>query len=136
MTVKVNTGDIQSKQKFQNVFVYLEYVTPYLIANNDPHGRGNSGVLLNGSCELQILDVASSYDLDPTLGCGAVYGIRAPLEVACHEQEVWNTYEIEFQATTCDPEYPSIVVTPARFVEVKLNGTLFPPFCSAYQQQR
>lgn len=123
MTVAPAQGDIQSKHTFRNVFVHLEYRIPYVSAPaGDRLGRCNSGVLLNGSYELQIIDL-NSLGLEPADHvCGAVYGVRSPLEVACHDQEVWNTYEIEFQAPICDQD--SKISTPARFIEVKLNGTL------------
>jgi hypothetical protein len=79
-------------------------------------------VFLNGSYGLRITD---SYGLPPTdQSCGSVYGVTAPLEVACHELGVWNRYEIEFGAPTCDDEDPTTILTPAQFVDVKLNGTL------------
>jgi len=126
MTVKDSTGDIQSKPTFQNVFVHLEYMTPKSSFAGGGQSQGNSGVLLNGSYELQILALeAFANGLLPTeVTCGAVYGLTAPLEVACHDEEVWNTYEIEFRAPTCDVNDPTRVVTHARFVEVKLNGAL------------
>jgi hypothetical protein len=126
MTVQSTTGDIESKRKFRDVFVHVEYVTPEFPSNVNPsgHERGNSGVVLNGSYELQIIDLAA-FGLEPTpTVCGAVYGVTAPLYVACHEQTVWNTYEIEFQAPICDDSNLTMVKAPARFVEVKLNGTV------------
>lgn len=124
MTVKSGTGDILSKQTFRNVFVHAEYMIPeFPISPGSGHDAGNSGLLLNGSYELQILAREVS-DLQAAQLCGAVYGIQGPLAVACHEEGAWNTYEIEFQAPTCDVEDPTQVVAPGRFVEVKLNGTL------------
>jgi hypothetical protein len=123
MTVASTTGDIRSKQQFQNVFVHLEYLTPQ--THRDRYSEldsANGDVFLNESYGLRITD---SYGLLPTAhSCGAVFGYHAPLEVACHELGLWNTYEIEFQAPTCDGDYPTRISTPARFVEVKLNGTL------------
>jgi len=122
MTVVGATGDIQSKQKFQNVFVHLEYLAPQTGSTREPEISGSGGVFLNGSYGLRITD---SYGLPPTvLSCGSVYGLTAPLEVACHELGMWNTYEIEFRAPTCDDARATTVVIPARFVDVKLNGTL------------
>ncbi|HEX2874329.1 MAG TPA: DUF1080 domain-containing protein [Polyangiaceae bacterium] len=118
MTVGMMAGDIQSKETFRNVFVHVEYVTPKLPIKGGGQQRGNSGVLLNGSYELQILSL-EAFDPQPTdATCGAVFGLIAPLQIACHEEAVWNTYEIEFQAPLCTA---ANVTTPARFVEVKLN---------------
>jgi hypothetical protein len=126
MTVVATTGDIQSKQTFRDVFVHLEYATPRVPANAG-NEAGNSGVLLNGSYELQILD-RDAFGMAPAAlteaFCGAVYGLISPLELACYEAEVWNTYEIEFQAPICDEGNSRQVVTPARFIAVRLNGTL------------
>jgi hypothetical protein len=122
MTVKGGTGDILSKQTFGNVFVHLEYMVPKIpVSGADGREMGNSGVLLNGSYELQIL-ARGPFDVDKMFICGAVYGVRGPLSLACYQEEAWNTYEIEFEAPTC--EDPMKVTRPARFVEVKLNGTV------------
>jgi len=126
MTVRSGGGDILSKHQFRNVFVHLEYMIPNVHLSSFWASQGNSGVVLNGSYELQILalDAFADESLVPTtLTCGAVYAFAAPLEVACH-QEGWNTYDIEFQAPACDGASGKTVTTPARFVEVKLNGTL------------
>ena len=123
MTVAANAGHIQSEQTFRNVFVHVEYMTAKTSFAGGGQSRGNSGVLLNGSYELQILSLEAFSDPQPMEAtCGAVFGLTAPLEVACYAEELWNTYEIEFRAPLCDG--PNSVVTPARFVEVKLNGRL------------
>jgi hypothetical protein len=119
MTVKTNTGDIISKQAFQDVFVHLEYKTPKITSAGGGQERGNSGVYLKGSYEMQVLD---TYGLPPAIdGCGALYSIKPPLVVACHKEDEWNTYEIEFKAQTCSNGQKT---ANARFVEVKLNGML------------
>jgi hypothetical protein len=121
MTVVGNTGDIHSTQKFLNVFVHVEYLAPQLQIREDEL-QGGSGVFLHDAYGLRIAD---SYGLPPRdRSCGAVFGLTAPLVVACHELGMWNTFEIEFQAPICDPDATGKVVTPARFVEVTLNGTL------------
>jgi hypothetical protein len=120
MTVITGTGDIQSKQKFQDVFVHVEYKTPMLPASVTGQERGNSGIYLKGSYEMQVLD---TYGQAPAIdGCGAVYSIKAPLVTACYQQEMWNTYEIEFKAQVCDAQGQK--TANARFVKVTLNGVL------------
>lgn len=119
MTVKSNTGDIISKEKFQDVFLHLEYKTPKITSAGGGQERGNSGVYLKSSYEMQVLD---TYGLPPMIdGCGALYSIAPPLVVACHKEDEWNTYEIEFKANVCNNGQKS---SNARFVEVKLNGML------------
>jgi hypothetical protein len=117
MTVKTNTGDIQTAETFNDVFVHLEYMTPKITSAGGGQERGNSGVYMKGSYEAQVLD---TYGLPPASdGCGAIYGISAPLKVACFDAEEWNVYEIEFKANTCQGGQKS---GNAVFTEVKLNG--------------
>ncbi len=119
MTVKSNTGDIISKQGFQDVFLHLEYKTPKITSAGGGQERGNSGVYLKSSYEMQVLD---TYGLAPMIdGCGALYSIAPPLVVACNKEDEWNTYEIEFKANVCNNGQKS---ANAKFVEVKLNGQL------------
>jgi hypothetical protein len=121
MSVVGGTGDIESVQLFRNVFVHLEYLTPQMPDTGSEIGNASGDVFLNGSYGLRM---TNSHGLPPTvLSCGSVYGYHAPLEVACHELGVWNTFEIEFQAPTCDDGSSTTIEQPARFIEVRLNGT-------------
>jgi hypothetical protein len=119
MTVQTNTGDIQSVETFNDVFVHVEYMTPKITSAGGGQERGNSGIYLKGSYEVQVLD---TYGLAPASdGCGAIYGVSAPLQVACFDAEEWNVYEIEFKANTCQNGQKS---GNANFPTVKLNGVL------------
>jgi hypothetical protein len=120
MTAKNGTGDIISKMAFSNVFLHVEYRTPKIdAAPMDPQQRGNSGVYMKGSYEVQILDTfgfapANDY-------CGAIYKVAAPLVSACKMAGEWNTYDIEFTSNVCTNDMKT---TNAKFVDVKLNDTL------------
>jgi hypothetical protein len=120
MTVKSGGGDILTKMPFTNVFLHVEYRTPKIdVAPADPQQRGNSGVYLKGSYEMQVLDTfgfAPAYDY-----CGALYKISAPLVSACKMAGEWNSYDIEFTANVCTN---GTKTTNAKFVEVKLNDML------------
>lgn len=117
MTVKGGTGDIISKQAFQDVFLHVEYKNPPIVGNPaDLQARGNSGVYLKGSYELQVLDTFGLEPMDD--GCGAIYKIAKPLVTACKKDEQWNTYEIEFKANACAN---GAKTGNAVFPEVKLN---------------
>jgi hypothetical protein len=119
MEVIPGTGDIISVQEFEDVFVHIEYMTPMLPSNVGGQDRGNSGVYLKGMYEMQVLD---SYSQPPLIdGCGAVYGVAAPLTVACNQELEWNTYEIEFQAPRYEGDQK---VSSAVIVEAKLNGVV------------
>ena len=120
MVVAPGSGNIVSRRTFGDVFVHVEYKTPALAASVTGQDRGNSGVYLNSMYELQVLD---SFGLPPAInGCGAIYGVSVPSSSACHEQEVWNTYEIEFQAARFDDQDRKL--TPARVLSARLNGVL------------
>jgi hypothetical protein len=120
MTVKSGGGDILTKMPFTNVFLHAEYRTPKIdVSPADPQQRGNSGVYLKGSYEMQVLDTfgfapANDY-------CGALYKIAAPLVSACKMAGEWNAYDIEFTANVCTN---GTKTTNAKFVEVKLNDML------------
>jgi hypothetical protein len=120
MVVTPGAGDIITRQAFEDVFVHVEYKTPAFPANVTGQARGNSGVYLQGMYEMQVLD---SFGRPPEIdGCGAVYGVRPPLTVACFQEEVWNTYEIEFQAPRYDAQGNKL--SNARMVLVTLNGVV------------
>jgi hypothetical protein len=122
MVVTPGAGNIITRQEFEDVFVHVEYKTPTFPPNVTGQARGNSGVYLKGSYELQVLDSAA----DPPLldGCGAIYNISAPLVVACNPQEVWNTYEIEFRAPRFDNQGNKLPDGNARVLSATLNGVL------------
>jgi hypothetical protein len=120
MVVVPGSGNIVSRQTFEDVFVHVEYKTPALPSTVTGQDRGNSGVYLNSMYELQVLD---SYGLPPAINnCGAIYGVSAPSSSACEPEEVWNTYEIEFQAARFDDQNQKI--QPARVISAHLNGVL------------
>lgn len=101
MVCKTGAGDIYSKEKFRDVQLHLEFAVPNM---PDQHGqlRGNSGVLIHGVYEVQILD---SYQ-NPTYAngvCGAIYGQHPPLVNASRPPAEWQTYDIVFHGRSAMP---------------------------------
>jgi len=94
------TGNIRSKDKFADFQLHLEFATP-TPAHGTGQGRGNSGVLINGMYEVQVLD---SYDSKtyPDGQCGALYGQTPPLVNACKAPGEWQTYDIIFESPRWD----------------------------------
>jgi hypothetical protein len=120
MEVVPGTGDIITKQQWEDVFVHVEYKTPMLPASVGGQDRGNSGVYLKGAYELQVLD---TYGQPPQNdGCGSVYEVSAPLVVACFKEEIWNVYDIEFKAPDYDANGTKL--SNAVVVSAKLNDIL------------
>jgi hypothetical protein len=110
--------NLETTMKFEDLCLHLEYLTPMYPANVTGQQRGNSGIYVKRSYEMQVLD---SYGQPPAIdGCGAVYNISPPLVVACNMQLVWNTYEIEFKASRWNASGAKI--ENAVFVSATLNG--------------
>ena len=67
-------NDIQTKDKFKDFQLHLEFNEPKLGPEFKGQDRGNSGVYLQGRYELQVLD---SYHNDTYAdgGCAAIYSI-------------------------------------------------------------
>ena len=107
----------------EDVFLHLEFWSPDRPANQTGQSRGNSGVYLQGSFELQVLD---SFGQRPTTtNCGAIYDVAAPLVNACKPAQEWNTYEINYTAPRYngDRKRDNDRISNAQFT-VWLNGEL------------
>ncbi len=94
------TGMIRTRDKFTDFQLHLEFATPATVEGNSQR-RGNSGVMINGMYEVQILD---SYN-NPTYAdgqAGALYGQQPPLVNASKPPGEWQTYEIIFESPRWD----------------------------------
>jgi hypothetical protein len=112
------TGDISTKEKFGDCQLHVEWAAPAEVKGNS-QGRGNSGVLLMGRYEVQVLD---SFD-NPTYAdgqAGAIYGQWPPLANPVRKPGEWQVYDIVFEAPRFDGEK---LLKPAYFT-VFLNGVL------------
>ena len=97
-TVKKGTGDIRTKQKFNDFQLHLEWCIPVGITG-ESQLRGNSGVFLQGMYEVQILD---NYQNETYVNgqAGSIYKQTPPLVNAMNKPGVWNTYDIIYTAPT------------------------------------
>ena len=118
-TVVPKTGGIETKASFGDVQVHLEWRAPVEVEGTG-QGRGNSGVFLMKTYEVQILD---SYDNRTYSNgqAGSVYKQHPPLVNAMRKPGEWNTYDIFFTAPRFNAD--GMVLTPAR-VTVIHNGVL------------
>jgi hypothetical protein len=94
------TGNIRTRQRFADFQLHLEYAEPAVVSGKGQK-RGNSGVLINGMYEVQILD---SYD-NPTYPdgqAGALYGQTPPLVNACKPPGEWQSYDIIWESPRWD----------------------------------
>jgi hypothetical protein len=119
MEVAPGTGAIETKAKFGDVQLHVEWASP-----NPPVGtgqdRGNSGIFLMGEYELQVLD---SYHADTYADgqAGAIYGQYPPLANASLPPGEWQTYDIAFRRPRFDNS--GKLLEPARLTLIH-NGIL------------
>ena len=118
-TVVPKTGGIETKASFGDVQVHLEWRAPVEVKGTG-QGRGNSGVFLMKTYEVQILD---SYDNRTYSNgqAGSVYKQHPPLVNAMRPPGEWNTYDIIFTAPRFNKD--GMVISAAR-VTVIHNGVL------------
>lgn len=119
LTVKAGTGNIQTKQKFGDCQLHLEWRTPAEV-KGEGQGRGNSGIFFMGRYELQVLD---SYNNTTYANgqAGSIYKQHIPLVNACKPPGEWQSYDVIFTA----PRFSSngSVPEPARITVIQ-NGVL------------
>ena len=95
-------GLIRSKERFADFQLHLEFATP-AEPKGSGQGRGNSGVMINGMYEVQVLDSYESPTY-PDGQCGALYGQTPPLVNACRKPGEWQTYDILFESPRWDEQ--------------------------------
>jgi hypothetical protein len=113
------TGSISTKQEFGDCQLHVEWATPEKV-EGEGQGRGNSGIILQGRYEVQVLD---SY-INKTYfhgQAGAIYKQYAPLVNACRKPGEWQTYDIIFHAPRFDADGK---LEKAGTVTVLQNGVL------------
>ena len=116
MEVVPGTGSLHSRAEFGSCQLHLEFAEPAII-KGESQGRGNSGVFLMRTYEIQVLD---GYD-NPTYAdgmTGAIYGQFPPLVNACRRPGEWSSYDIIWEA----PEFDGDTVMRPAYVTVLLNG--------------
>ncbi len=122
---KSGTGNIETKRKFKNYQLHIEWKIPANIAGSG-QARGNSGVFLastgpgDDGYELQVLD---SYNNKTYVNgqAGSIYKENAPLVNPNRKPDEWQTYDIIWTAPTFADD--GSLKTPA-YVTVLFNGVL------------
>ncbi len=112
-------GYIQTRESFGSCQLHIEWAAPAKPAG-DGQGRGNSGVFLMGTYEVQVLD---SFE-NQTYADGqasALYGRSKPLANACRKPGEWQSYDIIFHRPLFDDK--GQVVRRATFTVIH-NGVL------------
>ena len=112
-------GPTFTKQKFGDCQIHLEFATP-TPASGTGQGRGNSGLIVMGRYEIQILDCYQNLTY-PDGTSTAVYGQTPPLVNASKPPGEWQTYDVAFTAPRFKED--GSVETPA-YITVFHNGVL------------
>jgi hypothetical protein len=112
-------NDIQSKQSFGDCQLHVEWASPEKVSGSG-QGRGNSGVFMLGSYEIQVLD---SYQNETYAdgAAAAVYKQHPPLVNACRKPGEWQTYDIIWESPRFDAKG---TLTKPACVTVLHNGVL------------
>lgn len=116
---RITQNDFQTKQKFDDFRLHLEFQVPPSPPSAREQGRGNSGVYLQGRYEVQILD---SYRrrLRGRDDAGAIYGVRDASRNVSRPVGSWQTYDVTFRAARFSGDRK---VSPAR-LSLRWNGVL------------
>ena len=120
MVVAPGTGDIQTKDKFGDVQLHVEWCSPQLPPDKVNQDRGNSGVFLQDVYEVQVLDTFENKTY-VNGQAASIYKQFPPLVNAATAAGNWQVYDIVFTA----PRFAAdgSLSSPARFT-VFHNGVL------------
>jgi|SRR6185503_6957794 len=125
LTVNKNYGNIETKQKFTNYQLHIEWREPIGLEGTG-QGRGNSGVFLastgkgDDGYELQVLDPYNNKTYVNGMA-GSIYKQAIPLANPGRPNGEWQTYDVVWTAPTFNAD--GAVKTKAR-VTVLFNGVL------------
>jgi hypothetical protein len=114
-----NGGTITSKDQFGDCQIHVEFATPNPPKGTD-QGRGNSGVLIMGKYEVQVLDSFENITYADG-GASAIYGQHPPQVNASKPPGQWQVYDIVFTAPRFKED--GSVETPA-YITALHNGVL------------
>ena len=125
MTVNKQAGNIQTKQRFMDYQLHIEWKEPKDIAGSG-QARGNSGLFLastgkgDGGYEMQILD---SYNNSTYVNgqAGAIYKQYPPLVNPNFPPGVWQSYDVVWTAPRFNDD--GSLKSPAK-VTAFFNGVL------------
>ncbi len=124
-TVNKKAGNIETKRRFHNYQLHIEWQIPADIGG-EGQARGNSGLFLastgagDAGYELQILD---SYNNKTYVNgqAGSIYKQAIPLANAMRKPGEWQVYDVVWTAPTFNADG---TVKTAAFVTVFHNGVL------------
>ena len=122
LTVRPGSGNILTREKFQDFQLHVEWRTPKKDVKMGLSGQkcGNSGIYLQGRYEVQVLNSYQN-ETDPDRQAGSVYKTHQPLVNASFPAGKWQSYDIIFTSPRFDA---SGKLTEAGLITVIHNGVL------------
>jgi hypothetical protein len=115
----VNTS-LCSKESFGSCHLHLEWRTPPESTKKSGQDRGNSGVFLMSTYEIQILDTYENKTYADGMA-SALYGVKPPDANALRPAGEWQSYDIWFKRPIFDDA--GKMTSPA-CVTVMVNGII------------
>ena len=119
MTVAKGTGDIKTKQTFDDIQLHIEWRTPAKV-EGEGQGRGNSGIFLSEKYELQILDSYNNRTYSNGQA-GSIYKQSIPMVNASKPPGTWQAYDVIFIAPKFNQD--GSMTSPGR-ITVLHNGVV------------
>ena len=125
-TVNKRSGDIQTKQVFENFQLHIEWCIPENITGKS-QARGNSGIFLQGMYEVQVLD---NYQNETYVNgqAGSIYKQSVPMVNAMRKPGEWNVYDIIYTAPVFKEDgtyrFPPSVTVIHNGIVVQNNTTI------------
>lgn len=116
--VVTGKSSLKTKREFGDVQLHIEWATPKEVVAAS-QGRGNSGVLLMGAYEIQVLDSFNNKSYADGQAA-SIYGQYPPLVNASRGPGEWQAYDIIFEA----PRFEHGKLVKPAFVTVLHNGVL------------
>ncbi len=112
------SGSLETRESFGDMQLHIEWSAPEKV-EGESQGRGNSGVIIMGRYEIQVLD---SYNNDTYADgqAASIYGQFPPQVNVTNPPGQWNAYDIIFEVPRFDGDK---LVKPAR-ATVLHNGVL------------
>lgn len=110
MEVVAGSGSIETTRAFEDAQLHVEWRAP-TPPKGEGQERGNSGVFLMGTYEVQVLDSYGNVTY-PDGQAAAIYGQFPPLVNASRPPGEWQTYDIVFHAPRFDSD--GKLLSPAR----------------------
>ena len=89
-------GTLLTRESFGDVQLHIEWASPAEVVGRS-QGRGNSGVIIMGRYEVQVLDAFDNRTYADGMAA-SLYGQYPPLVNAARKPGEWQTYDIVFEA--------------------------------------